>query len=305
MTNAWLIALDIDGTILRQDETMSPGVPDAVGRARDAGHEVMLATGRSWMGTHRFLDALEIRPEFVVCSNGAVTMRRIGSASTEDGPAVDGYERWNVETFDPSAVLSLLHDRLPDARYMVELGSGQRLYTAELDDWTLDGGRQVSFAELSSQEVSRVVVVSPGHDEDDFHRLVQDAGLNEVSYAIGWTAWLDIAPRGVDKGTALERVREALGDEGDRVFVAGDGRNDLGMFSWARSVGGRAVAMGQAPDEVKAAAGEVTGGVEDGGLADAIERIVLAVPERHFDSLALAQCGSARDEGPAAGSRGR
>ncbi|MGN7862688.1 HAD family hydrolase [Microbacterium sp. 22303] len=279
MTNAWLIALDIDGTILLQDETMSPGVPDAVARARDAGHEVMLATGRSWMGTHRFLDQLEIRPEFVVCSNGAVTMRRIGSAAeAAAGLAVDGYERWNVETFDPSAVLALLHDRLPDARYMVELGSGQRLYTAELDDWTLDGGRQVSFAELSAQEVSRVVVVSPGHDEDDFHRLVQDAGLNEVSYAIGWTAWLDIAPRGVDKGTALARVRETLGGEGDLVMVAGDGRNDLGMFAWARGFGGRAVAMGQAPEEVKAAAGEVTGDVEDGGLATAIERIVLTVP---------------------------
>ncbi|KJL32193.1 HAD family hydrolase [Microbacterium azadirachtae] len=282
MTNAWLVALDIDGTILLQDETMSPGVVDAVGRARDAGNEVMLATGRSWMGTHRFLDQLEIRPEFVVCSNGAVTMRRIGSAAddtaTDDGPAVDEYKRWNVETFDPSAVLGLLHDRLPDARYMVELGSGQRLYTAELDDWTLDGGRQVGFAELSAQEVSRVVVVSPGHDEDDFHRLVQDAGLNEVSYAIGWTAWLDIAPRGVDKGTALARVRESRGVLDDRVFVAGDGRNDLGMFAWARALGGRAVAMGQAPDEVKAAAGEVTDDVEDGGLATAIERIVLTVP---------------------------
>lgn len=276
MTSPWLLALDIDGTILLQDETMSPGVLDAVGRARDAGHEVMLATGRSWMGTHRFLDALGIRPEYVVCSNGAVTMRRKGGAT--DGPAAEGYERWNVETFDPSAVLELLHDRLPDARYMVELGSGQRLYTAELDDWTLDGGREVEFAELGAQEVSRVVVVSPGHDEDDFHRLVQDAGLNEVSYAIGWTAWLDIAPRGVDKGTALARVQEARGQAGDRVLVAGDGRNDLGMFSWARGVGGRAVAMGQAPEEVQAAAGEVTGDVEDGGLADAIARIVLAVP---------------------------
>ena len=281
MTDAWLIALDIDGTILLQDETMSPGVVDAVGRARDAGHEVMLATGRSWMATHRFLDQLGIRPEFVVCSNGAVTMRRIGSdvgAAVAAGDAADGYERWNVETFDPSAVLALLHDRLPDARYMVELGSGQRLYTAELDDWTLDGGRQVGFAELGAEQVSRVVVVSPGHDEDDFHRLVQDAGLNEVSYAIGWTAWLDIAPRGVDKGTALERVRLARGAADSPLFVAGDGRNDVGMFDWARRLGGRAVAMGQAPDEVKGAAGEVTDDVEDGGLATALERIVLAVP---------------------------
>ncbi|WP_067197061.1 HAD family hydrolase [Microbacterium sp. XT11] len=263
MTAPWLIGLDVDGTILLQDETMSPGVPEAVARVRDAGHVVTIATGRSWMATRRYVEELGLSAEYVVCSNGAVTMRRDG----------DEWERWNVETFDPSPVLELLRDRLPDARYMVELASGQRLYTQQLDDWTLDGGRQVGFDELSDAPVSRIVVVSPGHDEEDFHRLVADAGLNEVSYAIGWTAWLDIAPQGVDKGTALELVRARLGIPGDRVLVAGDGRNDIGMFGWARVHGGRAVAMGQAPDEVKDAAGEITADVVDGGLARALDTL--------------------------------
>lgn len=267
MTAPWLIGLDVDGTIILEDESMSPGVPEAVARLRDAGHIVTIATGRSWMATERWVETLELTPEFVVCSNGAVTMRRVG----------DAWERWSVKTFDPRPVLELLRERLPDARYMVELASGQRLYTQQLDDWTLDGGRQVDFDDLGTAPVSRVVVVSPGHDEHDFHRLVADAGLNEVSYAIGWTAWLDIAPRGVDKGTALEAVRVALGAEPERVFVAGDGRNDLGMFSWALAHGGRAVAMGQAPAEVKDAAGEVTGDVRDGGLAAALDTVAVAV----------------------------
>lgn len=265
MSDAWLVGLDVDGTILLQDETMSPGVPEAVARLRDAGHTVTIATGRSWMATQRYVEQLELTAEYVVCSNGAVIMRRVG----------DGWERWNVETFDPTPVLTLLRERLPQARYMVELASGKRLYTELLDDWTLDGGRQVSFEELSAEPVSRIVVVSPGHDEDDFHRLVADAGLNEVSYAIGWTAWLDIAPQGVDKGTALELVRVALDHDGTRVLVAGDGRNDVGMFAWAREHGGRAVAMGQAPDEVKDAANEVTADVADGGLATALDSLTV------------------------------
>jgi Cof subfamily protein (haloacid dehalogenase superfamily) len=263
VTARWLIGLDVDGTILLQDETMSPGVPEAVARVHDAGHEVTIATGRSWMATRRYVEELGLTPHFVVCSNGAVTMRRVG----------DEWERWHIETFDPSPVLALLRERLPDARYMVELGSGQRLFTQHLDDWTLDGGRQVDFDELTAEPVSRIVVVSPGHDEEDFHRLVADAGLNEVSYAIGWTAWLDIAPQGVDKGTALERVRTELGFGREQVFVAGDGRNDIGMFGWARGLDGRAVAMGQAPDAVKNAASEVTGDVSDGGLADALNTL--------------------------------
>lgn len=267
MTGTWLVGLDVDGTILLEDETLSPGVAEAVARVRDAGHEVTIATGRSWNATERYVDALELTAEYVVCSNGAVTMRRTES----------GWERWNVETFDPTQVLTLLQEHLPDARYMVELASGQRLFTEHLDEWTLDGGRQVEFEELGSEPVSRVVVVSPGHDEEDFHRVVAEAGLNEVSYAIGWTAWLDIAPFGVDKGTALERVRTQLGIDDGLVLVAGDGRNDIGMFGWARSLGGRAVAMGQAPDEVKDAAGEITSVVEDGGLAAALDTLPAAV----------------------------
>ena len=125
-----------------------------------------------------------------------------------------------------------------------------------------------------------MVVVSPGHDEDDFHRLVQEAGLNEVSYAIGWTAWLDIAPRGVDKGTALERVRHEREADGERILVAGDGHNDVNMFAWSQALGGRAVAMGQAPDEVKAAAGEGTQDVERGGLAIALDSVATGVLPR-------------------------
>jgi Cof subfamily protein (haloacid dehalogenase superfamily) len=259
-----LVGLDVDGTILCQDETLRPGVVDAVAEVRDAGFEVMLATGRGWGGTRGYVEQLGLTSEFAVCSNGAVIMRRV------DGE----WTRWHVEVFDPAPVLALLRERLPEARYMVELESGQRLYTAVLDDWTLDGGRQVTFEELVSQPVSRVVVVSPNHDEADFHRLVEEVGLNEVSYAIGWTAWLDIAPHGVDKGTALERVRTELGVNGEDVLVAGDGRNDLGMFAWAQGGGGRAVAMGQAPDEVKDAAGEQTLSVDDGGLAIALRTLL-------------------------------
>ena len=263
MTAPWLVGLDVDGTIILQDETMSPGVPAAVARVRDAGHIVTIATGRSWSSTERWVDQLGIIADYVVCSNGAVTMRRGAS----------GWERWHVETFDPRHVLKLLTDRLPEAHYMVELGDGTRLYTGEVGDWTLEGGRLVDIDELGALPVSRVVVVSPEHDEDDFHRIVADTGLNEVSYAIGWTAWLDIAPQGVDKGSALARVYAELGIDGGEVLVVGDGRNDIGMFEWARGIGGRAAAMGQAPDVVKDAANEVTGPVEDGGLAQVLDTL--------------------------------
>lgn len=266
MQERWLVGLDVDGTIILPDESLKPAVETAITRVRDAGHEVTLATGRSWNATEPWINRLGLTPKYVVCSNGAVTMRRTAGQ----------WVRWHVEVFDPSPVLTLLRDRLPEGQYMVELADGERLYTGPLADWNVTGGRKVDFDELASHQVSRIVVVSPGHDEEDFHRLVEDAGLNEVSYAIGWTAWLDIAPQGVDKGTALARIRPMLEIDEQDVLVVGDGRNDVGMFDWARASGGRAVAMGQAPAEVKQAAAEITGSVDDDGLAAVLHSLLEA-----------------------------
>ena len=132
-----------------------------------------------------------------------------------------------------------------------------------------EGSRSVEFDELLDIEATRVVVISPDHDMEDFLALVERMGLHRVSYAIGWTAWLDIAPDGVNKATGMERVREALGVPLDRVFAIGDGRNDVDMLTWA-SVQGRGVAMGQAPDDVLAVANEVTTSVHEDGLAAAL-----------------------------------
>ncbi|WP_278102733.1 HAD family hydrolase [Microbacterium proteolyticum] len=256
-----LIALDIDGTVLLEDESLSPGVVDAVRHAQQQGHEVMLATGRSWDSTHTVMALLGIHPEYAVCSNGAIVMRRVG------GPDAAEYERAHVETFDPTEVLTLLGEHLHDAHFLVELPDGQRLFTDYLDDWNLQGANEVSFAELSHRPVCRVVVVAPEKTDKDFLELVGRIGLSQVSYAIGWTAWLDIAPQGVNKSTALELVREWLGIPPENVLVMGDGRNDIEMMQWAVSHGGRAIAMQQGPAEVHAAAGEVGLSVTDGGVA--------------------------------------
>lgn len=261
-----LIVLDIDGTVLLEDESLSPGVVDAVEHAHRAGHEVMIATGRSWEGTHGILRALGIAPEYVVCSNGAVVLKRIDAGELD-------YERWHVETFDPREVLTQLRQHLPDARYLVELPDGLRLYTEYLDDWNLINARRVPFDELGAQPVCRIVVVAPEQQERDFVDLVARIGLSQVSYAVGWTAWLDIAPQGVDKSTGLELVRSELGADPAHVLVIGDGRNDLGMFRWALDNGGRAVAMEQGPQEVRDAAGETTTSVQAGGVAAVLRRL--------------------------------
>lgn len=256
----WLIALDIDGTVMREDGVIGDPVLEQIGRMRDAGHEVMLATGRSVSMTLPVLERLGITPEYVVCSNGAITLRR-------DPDAPTAYRREFVESFDPADVLRTIRGALEDASYAVEDEEGVYRYAGTFPEAALSvNSVRVEFDELLHQEATRVVVISPEHDMEDFLSIVERMGLHKVSYNVGWTAWLDIAPDGVNKSTALERVRSHLGIPRSRVLAMGDGRNDIDMLQWA-SVEGRGIAMGQAPDDVLAAANERTATDLDDGVA--------------------------------------
>ena len=264
--HAWLVALDIDGTVLHEDGTLSQTVIREVQRVRDLGHEVTLATGRSVSMTLPVLEQLELSPEYVVSSNGAILLRR-------DEREHRNYRREHVEHFDPTPVLKSIKERLPHAHYAVENETGMYRYTGWFPEGALDiTTEQVDFDDLLTTVATRVVVIAPGHDSKEFEDAVEQLGLHQVSYAVGWTNWLDIAPDGVNKSTALERARQALGFPRDRVMAIGDGRNDIEMFRWA-GAHGRAVAMGQAPPEVLAVSTEVTRPDREDGVAWALRSL--------------------------------
>ena len=91
------------------------------------------------------------------------------------------------------------------------------------------------------------MVRDPESDDDVFNEMVEALGLRGVSYYIGWSAWVDIVPEGVDKAQGLERVCRELGVRAADVLAMGDGYNDMEMIRWA----GRGVALGDSPEPVR------------------------------------------------------
>ena len=261
-----LVALDIDGTILDHDQHLSDRVRSAVRAVAELGVHVVIATGRSLHETVPVLDRLGLMTGWAVCSNGSVTLRLDPLRSA-------GYEVADVVTFDPKPVLTLLRTHLPTALYALETGQGDFLLTAPFPPGELEGAYTRvagSFDELMAEPACRVVVRSPEHTSDDFMALTASMGLHGVNYAVGWTAWLDLAPEGTSKASALERIRARLGVDAAATLAVGDGRNDLEMFSWA----GRSVAMGNASDDVKSAADLITSPVTADGLAEVLEALL-------------------------------
>jgi Cof subfamily protein (haloacid dehalogenase superfamily) len=257
----WLIAIDIDGTLVHDDGYMSPAVAKEVQRVRDLGHVVVVATGRSAANGFPVIRDIGIQDGFAVCANGAVTIE-------VDPLLSSGFRQHEVITFDPKEILSQLTEALPKAHFAVEKADGSYMFHRPFPTYALgEHNIETPLHELSSHPVSRVVVLSPDQEVGDFLDTVERIGLQSVSYAIGYTAWLDIAPLGVTKASALEKLRQHHGIRADQVIAIGDGRNDINMFEWAQAGGGIGFAMAQGPEEVRQAAAVVTSSVEDDGVA--------------------------------------
>ena len=261
-----LVALDIDGTTLHHDGTLSSEVYAAVRDTAAAGHDIVIATGRSLLEARPVIDALGLRTGYAVCSNGAVTLRL-------DPRERGGFRIVDQVTFDPRPALELLRDAWPGAVFAVErVGVGFDI-SGPFPDGDLSGRLTVSpWEELTGSPTTRLTFYSPDAHVEEFGHAVERIGLHGVNYAVGYTAWLDVAPAGVSKASALEGVRRRLGVTLDRTVAVGDQRNDLEMLDWAAC----GVDMGNAPDEVKAAADLVTGHVRDDGLVAVLTRVPAA-----------------------------
>lgn len=263
-TQQKMVCLDVDGTLVDHYGHMSDAVKETARNIVAAGHEVIVSTGRSLGATLPIVQLLGITSGYAVCSNGGLTVRIDTSLSV-------GYEVIDRQTFDPAPALQALRSALPTAKYALESDQGDFLATERFQDASFGvQAKAVTFEEMMEATAVRLVVFSSDNSSEEFVEAVQTIGLQGVAYSVGWTAWLDIAAEGITKASAIEALRGELGFDIQNTVAVGDGRNDIEMLGWA----GRGVAMGQAPDEVKEAADEVTTTVDEDGLAHVLRSLL-------------------------------
>lgn len=255
-----LLGLDVDGTLVDHEGVMDPAVHDALHAVREAGHHVVIATGRSLGATLPIVELAGVTDGWAVSSNGAVLTRITGT---------DTHEVTDTITFDPEAALRTLYKAVPTARFAIERRDGTFVATQSFQEMSF--GLEAVHAPIEDlfkeRDVVRVVVTAPDMSTAEFTDVVARAGVHGCQYAIGWSSWLDMSAPGVTKASALEALRQRLGVDSAHTLTVGDGSNDVEMLEWA----GVGIAMGQAGDNVRKAANAVTLTVEEHGAAHVLQ----------------------------------
>ncbi|MCX4448004.1 HAD family hydrolase [Streptomyces sp. NPDC087866] len=259
-----LVATDLDGTLLRDDETVSARTREALAATAAAGAAHIVVTGRAAPWTRHILEDLGYEG-LAVCAQGAQVYhageRKLLTSLTLDRQLA-GLALSKVEAEVGPLALAASRDGL-DGEVLVGPGyhvkEGPRPAVPVRDP-----------AELWAAPLNKVYIQHPELDDDALAKAARAAVGNLVDVVMAGPGIVEILPLGLSKATGLSLAARRLGVKAADTIAFGDMPNDIPMFAWAR----HGVAMANAHDDLKAVAQETTTSNDDDGIAVVLERLL-------------------------------
>jgi Cof subfamily protein (haloacid dehalogenase superfamily) len=265
MSRISLVVSDVDGTLVTSKKVLTDRSRAAVARLEAAGVGFSVISSRPPFGLKMLVEALRLRLPMGAFNGAALVSPDLRLIEQRELPEEVGREA--IARFRALSIDAWLFTA---DRWLVENARAayvaREIATVRTDPAVVDDLR----AHLDG--VSKLVGVS-----EDFPRLASCEGVMRT--ALGGRAsvvrsqpyYLDVTPADTSKGTLLAELARRLGVPAAEIATIGDMENDVSMFRNSAF----AIAMGNASDEVKGAAGAVTLTNDDDGFAEAIERFVL------------------------------
>ena len=275
-----LLVLDVDGTLLNNERQISKRTLSTLLKVQQAGVKIVLASGRPTYGIIPLAKTLELGNyggyiisyngcQIIKAENGEIIFER--RINPELVPYLEKKARKNgfdIFTYHDDTILT----SNPDNRHIRQ-------------EAALNGLKLIKEEEFSAAidfQPCKVMLVSDDYDalaelEEKWKKRL--AGTLDVFPSEPF--YLEAVPWGIDKSNTLGVLLEELGISREETMAIGDGVADVTMLQMA----GLAVAMGHAPDSVKVCADRVTGTNEEDGVAQAVEKAILA--EVHASEIPL------------------
>ncbi|WP_329411621.1 Cof-type HAD-IIB family hydrolase [Streptomyces sp. NBC_00704] len=258
-----LIATDLDGTLLRSDESVSRRTRDALAAATAAGAAHLVVTGRGVPWTRHILDDLGY-DGLAVCGQGAqvydASSHRLLTSVTLDR-RLAGVALAKIESAVGPLHLAASRDGL-DGDVLV--GPGYAV------TGSLPATPFTDASDLWSAPLNKIYIQHPDLSDDELAEAARQAAGGFVTVAMAGAGIVELLPLGLSKATGLSLAARRLGIRKSETIAFGDMPNDIPMFAWAA----HGVAMANAHQELRAVADEVTSSNEDDGIAEVLERFL-------------------------------
>ncbi|MEV6295417.1 HAD family hydrolase [Streptomyces sp. NPDC051896] len=258
-----LIATDLDGTLLRGDDTVSDRSLAALARVARAGARHLVVTGRPAPRARQLLAHLGCTG-LAVCGQGAQvydagTGRLVWSVRLDRELAETALGKIEAEV---GQVYAAVDQDGVDGLTLIEPGY-------RMPHPTLPAVRVDRRDDLWCAPISKVLLRHAELADDELAATARGVVGDLATVTMSGPGTVELQPSGVTKATGLALAAERLGIAAEEALAFGDMPNDIPMFDWA----GRGVAMAGAHPELKAVADEITLSNEDDGVAVVLERL--------------------------------
>lgn len=259
-----LVISDVDGTLVQPDKSISEGTRAAAARLLAAGIRLTIVSARPPRGVRPLVDDLQLDTPYAGFNGGAIVAP--GGAIIEWNPAPPALVQQAMALFDARGVDTWLFTK---DEWLIRDPNGVYV-PLERRTVRFDARVVPDFAPYI-HEVGKLCGVS-----DDFAKLASVEQELQALVGAGATAhrsqqyYLDLTHKDANKGYAVQALARHLGVDLVQVAVLGDMSNDVPMFR----VAGHSIAMGNASDEVKAAATTTTDANTNEGWAHAVDRLI-------------------------------
>jgi Cof subfamily protein (haloacid dehalogenase superfamily) len=262
-----LVAYDLDGTLIGHDLRISPRVAQAVERARNAGIAGCVVTGRMYRAALPFARELHLDAP-IVCYQGAAIVDPTTDAVLFDRPVQNDVVRDLIATTQADGVHLQLYRN--DEYYCEARNRFSDMYAAlAMTEPVIVPSLREAFA---YSPATKGVVIADAAVAAEYEARLR-AALGKRAYVTrSLPEFVEVLDPHVDKGIALQFVAQRLGVSLEEIAAIGDSWNDLPLLEAA----GIRIAMGSGPPELKSAATAVVADVAHDGVAEALERYVLA-----------------------------
>lgn len=258
-----LLALDIDDTILNDEQKITPRVKSAVQKALSLGVYVVLCTGRTKKGALRFYNELELDTLFAV-SGGAQIYNAAGALLFQE----------YIDTSIVKELLSFAYGKNIHAQVYIdgELVFKERNAHAEKYErlYGFPGIEVPDIMRMQNINTPKVLFVV---EEDKIAAVQEKTGklFPRLKIVRSKPEYLEFVSPNVNKGSALEFIASYYDIKRERIIAIGDSQIDVPMIKYA----GLGVAVKNAAPDVKKAADYICASNTDEGAADVIEKYIL------------------------------